>query len=341
MAWQPPLAIAVDRQAVLNEIIRASDEQATWLLHPCLAPLVDNSSFDAWDAHVRLIAWVAAHSPQSGYNLGTITLPEDAWVWGHEGGLVAPKGKQTLGDIVAQMGIGMEVAVPDPWGDALPDRQVLEDLAANAWWEELPLAPDREMQLIHDLRAMFSAETSLKTVLPETARWMRNVTSVVIPLAQSGKATFRSGSVAGIPGLVAVEITHRELLTLEALIHESAHLYFHLAEASNPFIVEDHSDLYSSPLRTDPRPLRGIFLALHALIYMCGFYRSWHAKTGDERCLEALSHLRPLQDDAAETLHGASSALTAAGIAFLHTCSGLMEPAHSIDARGKSTDRYL
>jgi len=215
--------------------------------------------------------------------------------------------------------------IPDPWGNALPDHAAVGDLAATAWWQREPLTESHGKQCRQDILALLKAQRALKSVLPAAHRWLTRMTRVVVPLGAGDPGQFRSGSVAGIPGLVMVEITGSYLLTLEALIHETAHLYFHFCEVSDPLIRADQTQLFTSPLRADPRPLRGIFLAYHALIYMRSFYRDWFAATGDGRCLEALDNLRPLCRDAGATMASAKTGLTYAGRAFLCQCDALAD----------------
>jgi HEXXH motif-containing protein len=59
---------------------------------------------------------------------------------------------------------------------------------------------------------------------------------------------------------------------LESIVHESAHLHLYMALAQEPLIDPDHDGHYKSPLRPDPRPLRGILLAYHALAYIAALF---------------------------------------------------------------------
>lgn len=322
--WQPPPSLGLDQAAIRHAVRQSAAGRQRWLIHPCVVALTDGCGRGA-SAHAQLAAWVAAHSVVSGMQLGVIALSEDMWLWGRQGPFQLSAGTYPLAEIVKHMSDPLSVAVPDPWGDTLSEPTDIGDLAAGAWWTQVPLTQERQARLAADLRALCTAESALATVLPEAARWLRDVTSVVVPLFATGGATFRSGSIADIPGLVMVEITDKRLLTLEALIHESAHLYFHIAESASPFVVDGHDERYPSPLRRDARPLRGIFLAVHALIHMCAFYECWYAATGDDRCLAAVGELRLRRDDAMKTMRGANRALTASGQRFLDACIALVD----------------
>jgi HEXXH motif-containing protein len=58
---------------------------------------------------------------------------------------------------------------------------------------------------------------------------------------------------------------------LEALIHESAHRQLFFLEAQGPLVNPHDRGLYPSPLKSDPRPLRAVLAAYHALVYMAAF----------------------------------------------------------------------
>ena len=205
----------------------------------------------------------------------------------------------------------------------MPDIVMAGDIGDAAWWSRLPLSASDESELAGDIRSLLITQRLLHSLIPAASAWIGAVTRVVVPLVRSQGAEFRSGSIAGIPGLVFVEMTRKQLLVLEALVHESAHLHFHIAEFDNDFITAAHDVRYASPLRPDPRPLRGIFLALHALIYMCAFYKDWQLCTGDACATEARQDLLRHRDAASETLRGAHAHLSPAGDAFLTTCLDL------------------
>ena len=275
-------------------------------------------------AHARLAAWAAINLADPA-GLGSMTLDEDCWLWGHEGSFLLTAGTHRLDSLAELAGDRQDFAVPDPWGDSFSLRDELGDLTAAAWWTVEPLDKTAEADLTRDLRSLLAAQHALGELVPAAAEWVAGATSVVVPLASPPSSMFRSGTVAGLPGLVLVEVTDKPLLTLEALVHETAHLYFHLADAGAPLLVEGHTRLYHSPLRVDRRPLRGIFLALHALVHMCGFYEDWRRVTDDPRCTEALDDLRRSRDEAADTLTDAGDGLTDAGDAFLSRCLDLVD----------------
>jgi HEXXH motif-containing protein len=320
LAWSPAPALALDAAALGARIAAAAGERAPWLVHPSVGVLLQGSAATE-DAQARLAAWVATNTPAPERDaLGRLTLARDTWLWMADGPLLAPAGNHALASFTAAASMPDMLAVPDPWGDSLPDTALAGDIGAAAWWARPPLSEAAESELAGDIRTLLALQQQFGDTLPWAADWMRQVARVVVPLMRSDAEQFRSGSIAGVPGLVFVEVTHKALLIMEALIHESAHLHFHLAEFDNDFIAPGHDMLYASPLRRDPRPLRGIFLACHALLYMCAFYKDWERCTGDARAGQARLQLQPQRDAAAQVLRGARSHLSAAGDDFLSRC---------------------
>jgi len=252
--------------------------------------------------------------------LGTIDLAGDAIMFGRGGAFVVERGRHDLAALAREAPVSIYKPVPDPWGHSLPDRDMVGELGDCAWWSAPPSEEAGNAAFQASLAGLVFAQERLRETLPDTAKWLTNMAKVTVPLRKSTGNQFRSGSVAGLPGVVVVEVTDRPLLTMEALVHETAHLYFHFAEMADPFVRPGHDRLYASPLRRDPRPLRGIFLAYHALLYMCALYRALLQATGDQRCYEAFLQLSPLREDAGRTLADARAGLTAAGADLLATC---------------------
>jgi HEXXH motif-containing protein len=79
-----------------------------------------------------------------------------------------------------------------------------------------------------------------------------------------------------LPGVVTLDIDIDSVFLLEALVHESAYHHLFIEEAASPLVHPRHHGTYHSPLRPEPRPLRGILLAYHALAYICAFYTDAH-----------------------------------------------------------------
>lgn len=75
-----------------------------------------------------------------------------------------------------------------------------------------------------------------------------------------------SASYAEAPGLAYLSL-HPDLLTMtEALVHEAQHSKINLVRLFDPLLHNGLSELTSSPLRPDRRPLHGVLLAAHAFV---------------------------------------------------------------------------
>lgn len=313
----------VSADAPFRDALRAAaHERAPWLVHPCLSPLLE-PRLRTHDAQVRLLVWTALNSGAPAADFGTISLHADCDLFAPGGSFAVSAGEHRISDLVASAPTDDFSPMPDPWGHTLPAFDAVGDLALTAWWGHVPATAHDHDQFRASVSGLLKAQSALQRVLPAAWHWFSAMTRVTIPLRKSEGGQFRSGTMAGIPGLVLVEITDQYLLTLEALIHETAHLHYHFAEIVTPFVAPHHAQHYASPLRRDPRPLRGIFLAYHALTYMCGLYRDWHIATGDPRCREAFDQLERLRHDAGDTMQSAADGLTEAGRDFLARCSAM------------------
>jgi len=318
--WSPPPVLGLSVTALRAELGEAASRHDRWLVHPCVSTLLQGNGMPL-EAHARLAAWAAQHLDDRRLSrLGNICLSKGTWLWTQDGPQWLDAGAHELPNLQTASELIDVLATPDPWGDSLPDIVMAGDIGDAGWWSRLPLSDSDESELAADIRSLLSTQRLLHSLLPAASAWLGAVTRVVVPLVRSQGAEFRCGSIAGIPGLVFVEMTHKQLLVLEALVHESAHLHFHIAEFDNDFITATHDGRYASPLRPEPRPLRGIFLAFHALLYMCAFYKDWQHCTGDAAATEARQDLLRHRDAASETLRGARAHLSAAGDAFLTTC---------------------
>lgn len=323
-AWVPPPELGLDAAALRVALASAARDRAAWLVHPCVGVLFAHGC--APEAHARLAGWIAVNTPLAQRDdLGALSLQRETCLWLGDGPCVLEAGTHPLASLAATPPDVSGPALPDPWGDSLPAISLAGDIGDASWWARQDLSEAALAELTSDVRSLLLLQALLADTLPQAAAWVRTVTRVIVPLVRSDADEFRSGSVAGVPGLVFVEMTQRQLLILEALVHESAHLHFHLAESGRGFIPPGHAQLYASPLRRDPRPLRGIFLAYHALLYMCAFYRDWEARTGDARAREARAQLTGQRDAAAQVLQDARAHLSPAGNAFLAHCLALAE----------------
>ncbi len=156
--------------------------------------------------------------------------------------------------------------------------------------------------------------------LPAAWGWLRTLTRVLVFLDGTDNLS-RSASMAEIPGLVLAD-TVSEVSLGELLIHETAHNLMYVTEAAGPLIELGEERRFKSPLRNDPRPLRGILLAYHALSFICAYYDGLRSASIGREIVDPIdaTNLHRLRAEAQAILLEAASSFTAAGAAFFdHT----------------------
>jgi HEXXH motif-containing protein len=321
--WRPSPMLGLERRRLVEEVVRAAAERAAWLLHPCLNAITYASSDHRAARDVLFATWVAAHA---GSDLGAITLARPFWRWSRRGGgVLLAAGRYDLDSIARSDG-----PAPDPpqnlvessrANDAVERPGPAIDLYCRSLGFSLPAAwPDphdageSEPPLaLRAAREIAHAIAVLARALPTCFAWAAAVTHVVVPLP-STRGEWSSGSQADLPGLVHCSGLHGPVVALEALVHESAHHRFTLLEAGGPLADPDHDDLYPSPLRTDPRPLGRVLLAVHALWHVTRFYDDALACScvGPEWGARR-AHLRRLLADGLSMIERTRSHLTSLG----------------------------
>jgi HEXXH motif-containing protein len=134
--------------------------------------------------------------------------------------------------------------------------------------------------------------------LPEIADEMRLLLRHVVPVGWD-EHKHLSASYLEAAGVVYLSL-HPHVMTLaEALVHEFQHNKLNLALGFDPLVENGFSPLFTSPVRPDPRPLRGVLLAVHAfqpiavlydrmLVSAEGPERAWLERRRDE--IVALCH---------------------------------------------------
>jgi hypothetical protein len=126
--------------------------------------------------------------------------------------------------------------------------------------ESLP--DDIEAQSIHHFR---SSLNRFKKALPELANEFEGLVRSLI-LVKGDSHTdyqFAGGSSYMLWGALFInaEIHPTEIAAIEAFAHESAHSLLFGFSIDEPLVLNNDDELYSSPLRYDPRPMDGIYHA--------------------------------------------------------------------------------
>jgi hypothetical protein len=322
-AWVPSQRLRFDVLAYKASLEAASRAQASWLYHPCIRALTSNSPRTT-QIDFQLAAWAAAHSSDE---LPDITIPEPLWLWARDGGALLQSGSYPAYALTARVA---EAVCPSPvaldvWCDSLGG-------AYDGSWAAAAAAVPAEVDGLEAATVRFLRTVNLAEVsIPECVDWMRTVCSVVIPLKRHSARGFRSGSNRSLPGAIAVDIEIDPAFIFEGLIHESAHHYFRLAELESPLVNPAHQQRYVSPLRPEPRPLRGIFLAHHALAYIRSFYRE-----ACEAHLLAHDVYRQDIDDLTAKLNAAEVTLTSSRCHLTPRGLEFLERTLSVAAKGRA-----
>jgi HEXXH motif-containing protein len=244
----------------------------------------------------QLAVWCAMNTSET---LGVAMIDNPVWAWSPGGGIKLDPGAYELSTLAARLLQTQEDCSPlpvDPW--ALSMKAPFHQL----WRDATPLADQERVSLLEELQLLLQALTAARDRIPECFAWIRSRTKVIIPLRKLNGQHSSSSSASGLPGAVFLTL-HNQIQALEALVHESAHQHLFIAEAAGPLVDPSHTTLYVSPLRDDPRPLRGVLLACHALAYMAAFYsEALNASIAPARILE--THLRETRQkfDAAQSI---------------------------------------
>jgi hypothetical protein len=308
--WYPQEVLGLDRLGLLDRLTDAVSHQEDWVLHPCINPLTLPYEGQRLQRDFQLAIWIAAHTEDP---LGVVHVPHTLWAWSPNGGEPILSGDydlRELGAAVANHQWPCAIAL-DVWCDSI-GFPFPESWAARAD------ISDEEKQMLQGEIALFLRTICFaEDTLVDCMQWATSVTQVVIPLYRQGDNSFRSGSQDNLPGLIYADIGGGVEL-LEALVHESAHRHLFLAECDHPLVDPNHQGRYVSPLRPEPRPLRGILLAYHALAYICALYVDCIDKkiNATAYCVQELSALQMKLEQAEQTLASNQQFLTDSGKKF-------------------------
>jgi HEXXH motif-containing protein len=306
-SWTP--TVTVESTGPLAELVAsAARAGAPWLYHPCVGAITYDRPEGRAARETAFVAYLASHADVD----GALTLDEPVMCWSSDGGFLLEAGRHGFDALRAASpnAGGPEIAL-DPWS-LVPGHPFPDSIAAGDKSDSEQEAEVRRSALV-GLRAQAVA----RAYLPDVADWLSSIAKVLVFLDGSANLS-RSASVEQLPGAVFADAVS-EIALLEVLVHESAHHVLYLTEAGSPLIDPGERRRFSSPLRPDPRPLRGILLAYHALAFICAFYDDLAASelgpetvSSDDR-----ASLRRKLADAEATLDGAAESLTDQGRAFM------------------------
>lgn len=184
--------------------------------------------------------------------------------------------------------------------------------ACSSPWLDVGLDPST-LETPVQVREAEEASAWLGEVSPEHLAWISEVALDLSPVdGRDGR--LRSATHPSSPGRIAATFHGVPGMLAELLVHESSHLFFHLANELDP--LEDGSDdaLYWSPAKKAPRPIGKILLAFHAWANITSLFEAAIAKglDHDGHATRSLAVLRedmaamaePLRTSRALTEHG-------------------------------------
>ncbi len=156
---------------------------------------------------------------------------------------------------------------------------------------QLALADDNPLPIFHDhpkrrgnvvglgdapvdtwLAQLVFAVDQLATHLPALLDEMRVFLGHIVPVGTLAE-DHQSASYPHALGTIYLTLHPRPMMMLEALIHEFQHNKLHALLQLGPLLAGDEDLRVASPLRSDPRPLRGVLLAAHAFLPVAELYR--------------------------------------------------------------------
>lgn len=118
-------------------------------------------------------------------------------------------------------------------------------------------APDEWVAPLRDALSL------IERVLPEIADEMRLLLGHVGPVGYFAQEHL-SASYLEATGVVYLSLHPHAMTLVEALVHEFQHNKLNLLLGLDPTLTNADAPLFTSPVRPDPRPLRGVLLAVHA-----------------------------------------------------------------------------
>ena len=278
--WLPSRELGLDGEQVRRVLQKNLANHSFWLLHPCVNAITSPKLESKLHRDFQLAVWTALNTSEA---LGTVTLDKPIWAWAPAGGVKLEQGVHNLVDLAATLRKPENYSpiTVDPWAQSI--KMSFHQL----WRDATPFGVEEETSFKAELKLLLRALTAAEHYLEDCFAWIRSRTQVVIPLRHLNRQHSSSSSVSDLPGVVFLTI-HNELQAIEALVHESAHQHLFMAEAATALVDPRHTALHKSPLRDDPRPLRGVLLAFHALAYIAAFYTdALGASISPVRCIEA------------------------------------------------------
>lgn len=121
--------------------------------------------------------------------------------------------------------------------------------------------------------ALREALAIVDAYLPSLAPERRLLAQVIVPVGVDDER-HDSCTYEGAPGAMYLSLHPDPVKLAEAIVHEFQHDKLHALMRLDALLENGREEGYRSPVRPDPRPLRGVLLAAHAFIAVAEMYRA-------------------------------------------------------------------
>lgn len=299
-AWRPALLDAPAAAAFKAAVADCARAREAWLYHPFVAAITARAE-PPLAGELNLFAWAAFQERMPDLELA---VAPGAQLLDLGGDYRALAGRRSCAQLAATLSSmrRRDVALVVPPGTAPPSA------GARMTFER-----HREQ---------------IRTRMPQLWAWIAAATTFAAALPPAATGSFSSRSSPDEPGVVYLTLGGDILQTLEALVHETAHLHL-FREERVASLTNSAEARFRSPLRADPRPLRGVLLAMHACAHIAAAFREAEACGLDHplRCRAQRMEMLDLFREAREVVESARRHLTDAGAAFVERTAAVAEHA--------------
>ncbi|NUO53101.1 MAG: hypothetical protein HOV80_29995 [Polyangiaceae bacterium] len=210
--------------------------------------------------------------------------------------------------------VGPNAEADEPFHEVAPS--IALSLADNNPMRMIEAHPDKEGnaidlggKTIDEWRAALQAALSLiHAHLPAFRREIDLLLRQLVPVGFFPESHL-SASYQEAIGTVYLSLHPSPLTMAEAIVHEVSHNKLNALLSLAPLIENDPSEVYTSPVRPDPRPIHGVLLAVHAFLPVEQLYKNMleaGAEPGAAEIGRHLERVRALNRQGAEVLlaHG-------------------------------------
>jgi len=154
-------------------------------------------------------------------------------------------------------------------------------------------------------RSLASALEVIGEQLPELRAEIDLYVQQIVPVGWDAERHL-SASYQEAIGTVYLSLHPSPMTLAEALVHEASHNKLNALFELDDVLENADAPLYGSPIRPDPRPLRGILLAVHAFLPVARLYERMlgtnHPLAGSAAFAERFARIREINHEGAGVL---------------------------------------